>query len=66
MYSISELSELFRQKKLSPVEVTQTCLQKIQELNRKLNAFITVTADEALNHAAAAETEIKNGQWRGR
>jgi aspartyl-tRNA(Asn)/glutamyl-tRNA(Gln) amidotransferase subunit A len=65
MYSISELSELIRQKKLSPVEITQSCLQKIEELNPKLNAFITVTTNEALKQAADAEKEIMSGRWRG-
>jgi len=65
MYSISELSELYHQKKLSPIEITQYCLQEIEELNPTLNAFITVTADEALKQAADAEKEIMSGQWRG-
>jgi aspartyl-tRNA(Asn)/glutamyl-tRNA(Gln) amidotransferase subunit A len=65
MHTISQLSELFRQKKLSPVEITQACLQKIRELNPTLNAFITVTTEQALQQAADAEKEIKNGRWRG-
>jgi aspartyl-tRNA(Asn)/glutamyl-tRNA(Gln) amidotransferase subunit A len=65
MYSISELSELIRHKKLSPVEITQSCLQKIEELNPTLNAFITVTADEALKQAADAEKEIMSGRLKG-
>src|SRR5215470_4478562 len=65
MYSISDLSKLFREKKLSPVEVTQSCLKKIEELNPKLNAFITVTPGEALRQAADAEKEIMSGRWRG-
>ena len=65
MYTISQLSELFRQKKLSPVEVTRACLQRIRELNPTLNAFITVTTNEALQQAADAEGEIKNGRWLG-
>jgi aspartyl-tRNA(Asn)/glutamyl-tRNA(Gln) amidotransferase subunit A len=65
MYTISQLSELFRQKKLSPVEITQDCLQRIGELNPTLNAFITVTTEQALQQATDAEKEIKNGKWRG-
>jgi len=65
MYTISQLSELFRQKKLSPVEITQACLQRIRELNPTLNAFITVTTEQALQQATDAEKEIKNGRWRG-
>jgi aspartyl-tRNA(Asn)/glutamyl-tRNA(Gln) amidotransferase subunit A len=65
MHSISELSELIAQRTVSPVEITRSCLQKIEELNPTLNAFITVTAEQALQQAADAEKEIKNGGWRG-
>src|SRR5258705_13146263 len=64
MYTISQLSEGFRQKKISPVMITQTCLQRIGELNPTLNAFITVTAEQALQQAADAEREIKSGRGR--
>ena len=63
--SIAEVSELVRQKKVSPVELTKACLKRIEQLNPKLNAFITVTADSALKEAKFAETEIKNGKWKG-
>ncbi len=42
-----ELAELVRSKEVSPVEITDAFLARIEELNPKLNAFITVTADEA-------------------
>jgi len=63
--SILETSELQRSRQVSPVEVTRECLARIEELNTKLNAFITVTADSALNEARQAETEIQHGEWRG-
>ena len=65
MRSILETSELQRSRQVSPVEVTRECLARIEELNTKLNAFITVTADSALNEARQAETEIQHGEWRG-
>jgi len=65
MYSIAELSQLIRQKKLSPVQITQSCLEKIEQLNPALNAFITVTGKEALEQAANADKEINNGNWKG-
>jgi aspartyl-tRNA(Asn)/glutamyl-tRNA(Gln) amidotransferase subunit A len=40
-------------------------LQRIRELNPTLNAFITVTTEQALQQAADAEREIKSGRWRG-
>lgn len=63
--TIGELSALFRARSLSPVEATRVCLERIAELNPRLNAFITVTADAALAQAHQAEAEILHGQWRG-
>jgi aspartyl-tRNA(Asn)/glutamyl-tRNA(Gln) amidotransferase subunit A len=62
---IEDLSHLMRQQKVSPVEIVDLCLKRIEELNPRLNAFITVLADQAREQAAAAETEIKAGHWRG-
>jgi aspartyl-tRNA(Asn)/glutamyl-tRNA(Gln) amidotransferase subunit A len=62
---ILETSELVRFRKVSPVELTQECLQRIAKLNPLLNAFITVTAESALAEAEAAEEEISQGRWRG-
>jgi len=63
--TILELAPLLRQKKISPVELTQECLARIEKQNPALNAFITVTADSALAAARAAEAEIARGDWRG-
>ena len=60
-----EASELLRSRRVSPVELTRECLARIEELNPKLNAFITVTADSALDEARQAESEILRGEWRG-
>jgi aspartyl-tRNA(Asn)/glutamyl-tRNA(Gln) amidotransferase subunit A len=62
---LSEASQLVRSKKVSPVELTHECLSRIERLNPKLNAFITVTADSALAEARAAEAEIHRGRWKG-
>ena len=64
-WTISEVSELVRGGKISPVELTRECLKKIDALNSELNAFITVTAESALREAGQAEAEIQNGNWRG-
>ena len=63
--SILETSELLRQGSVSPVELTTDCLARIEKLNPKLNAFITVTAESALAQARQAEAEIRRGDWRG-
>jgi aspartyl-tRNA(Asn)/glutamyl-tRNA(Gln) amidotransferase subunit A len=63
--SIFETSELLRKGSVSPVELTTECLARIEKLNSKLNAFITVTAESALAEARQAEAEIRRGEWRG-
>jgi len=63
--SILETSELLRKGTVSPVELTSECLTRIEKLNSKLNAFITVTAESALAQARQAEAEIRRGEWRG-
>lgn len=63
--SMAELSALLARKKISPVELTHLYLSRIQRLNPKLNAFITVTSDSALAEARAAERELFKGRCRG-
>jgi len=63
--TLSAAAQLVRKKEISPVELTQTSLDLIEQLNPTLNAFITVTAESALSEARAAEREIQNGNWRG-
>src|SRR5258708_5296887 len=63
--SLSAASDLVRRKRVSPVELTQACLARIEKLNPKLNAFITITADSALAQAREAEADIQHGHWRG-
>ena len=62
---VSEQAALIRARKLSPVELTDAYLARIEALNPKLNAFITVTADRARADARAAEQAIAKGQYRG-
>ena len=56
---------MLRTKAVSPVELTQACLERIEKYNSAFNAFITVTIDEALRAAREAESEIQRGRWRG-
>ena len=65
MLSLADASELVRSKKVSPVELTNACLARIERINPLLNAFITVTAPQAVAEARAAEAEIAKGRRRG-
>ena len=56
--SIEQIGKLFRKRKLSPLELTKLMLRRIAELNPKLNAYLTVTADLALAQAKKAEAEL--------
>ncbi len=53
--SAVDLRRLYLERALSPVEVTRATLERIERLNPTLNAFITVTADLALDQAREAE-----------
>ena len=62
---ILEAGNALRAKTISPVELTEACLTRIGRLNPTLNAFIMVTAEDALQLARRAEQEIVRGNWRG-
>jgi aspartyl-tRNA(Asn)/glutamyl-tRNA(Gln) amidotransferase subunit A len=55
---IEKIAALFRKRKLSPVELTKLILGRIDQLNPKLNAYITVTHDLSLSQAKKAEAEL--------
>lgn len=63
--SIAQAANLIRTKKLSPVELTQTCLERIGSLDAHLRAFITVTREEALAAAQRAASAIARGNHKG-
>ena len=63
--SLRDVAQRLRSKKVSPVEVTQACLDRIQAVEDKLTAFVLLTADAAMEAARQAEREIAAGQWKG-
>lgn len=64
-WNLQTLSIAIRNKEVSPLEVTRHILKRIEAVNPKLNAFITVLYEEALESASKAEKEIVTGEWRG-
>ncbi len=64
--TLRQASKLVRNKSISPVDLTGACLERIERLNPKLNAFITVTGEQALAQARQLENERQRGRWRGR
>jgi len=62
--SLSQAGEWIRQRKLSPVELTQAHLERIQRVDPRINSYITVTAEAALQQARLAEVELQRGETR--
>ena len=63
--SVAEAADAIATRELSPVELMQALLARIEKLDPRLNAFITLDGDQALAAAQAAETEIAAGRRRG-
>lgn len=63
--TLKQASELLRSRAASPVDLTQACLKRIGSGNSALNAFITVTGEQALTVAREMEAEQLRGIWRG-
>ena len=63
--TITEAAGLLARGEVSPVELTQAFLRRIEGLDRALNCFITLTAEAALQSARQAEAEIRGGDYRG-
>jgi len=64
--SAEELAAAYRGRELSPVEATRALLDRIEELNPKLNAVVTLTAEDALKRAEEAEKAYAGGGEVGR
>ena len=63
--TVADLSNAIRNKEISPVEVAQAYLDRIDAVDSKVHGFITVTGEEALSAARKAEAEILKGNYRG-
>ena len=63
--TLQRAAALVRSRKVSPVELTDACLKRIDALNPKVNAYITITRERAMAEAREMEAEQKRGQWRG-
>ncbi|HKI97417.1 MAG TPA: amidase [bacterium] len=65
LLSAGELLHAYRQRTLSPVEVTQAALERIAALNERLNAFCAVDVEGAMEAARASEQRWQRGAPRG-
>lgn len=62
---IHQLAPLLEKKEISPVELFNEAMQRIHQLQPKLNGFITITEEEGRKAATEAEDKIRKGQYRG-
>lgn len=63
--TITEIAVLLKSRQLSPVEVTQALLDRLEHQDGRFKSYATVMADHALGAAKAAEQEISSGHYRG-
>lgn len=65
MLTVQELASKVQKKEVSPVEVTDAVIARIERLNPTINAYTTLALDRARDTAKAAEREIAAGKYRG-
>ena len=63
--TLEDAAALLRDRRVSPAELTEACLARIEAVEPRLNAFVTVTADVARAQAREAGDEIAAGRYRG-
>ncbi|MDP6402156.1 MAG: amidase, partial [SAR202 cluster bacterium] len=63
--SVRGLGEMVRTRQVTPVELAEVFLGRLEELGPEYNAVVTVTRDLALDQARRAEQEIASGKYRG-
>jgi len=63
--SIAETGPLLKSQQLSPVELTNAFLDRIEAIDAQIHSFVLVTREEALRQANEAEREIASNRYRG-
>jgi aspartyl-tRNA(Asn)/glutamyl-tRNA(Gln) amidotransferase subunit A len=66
MLTIHEAAELIRTRKLSPVELLEQCLARVDQLEEKVRAWVFVVRDQAREQAEELTKELERGEYRGR
>ncbi|WP_175995406.1 amidase [Burkholderia vietnamiensis] len=63
--SLTSVAAWLKRREITSTALTLTLLDRIESINPRLNAYLTVTADEALAAAREADAECDAGRWRG-
>jgi len=64
--SLCEVAEKIKAREVSPVELTEASLARIEDTEEVLNAYVRVTGEQAMADARKAEIEIQAGRYRGK
>src|SRR5262249_5537086 len=64
-FTATQLAELVRTRRVSPVELTRMYIARLKRYGPKLNCVVTLTEDLALKQAEEAEREIRRDKYRG-
>ncbi len=64
-YSIGELAQLLKTKKITSLQLTKFYLERLKKYGPKLHSVITLTEERALNQAKKMDAEISAGKYRG-
>lgn len=62
---LSKLSEQIKKGRVSPIELTENSLTRLEKLGPRYNSVVTVTRRIAIKQARKAEKEIESGKYRG-
>jgi aspartyl-tRNA(Asn)/glutamyl-tRNA(Gln) amidotransferase subunit A len=65
LLTLAEASARIRRREITSLALTEACLARIAIYDPKLDAFITVAADQAREQARALDSELKSGKYRG-
>ena len=63
--SATEARKLIGNKQLSPVELTKSCIEQIENINPSINAVVAINNDEVLKEAQKAEDDVMSGSELG-
>ena len=63
--TLAQASELIRKKAVSPVELTEACLKRIDLLDERVKAWVTVVAEQAMAAAGQMEQKLSRGEYLG-
>ena len=62
--SATELSKAYENKALSPVEVTNSIIDRIKDVDDKINAYVFIDEESAMKQAKDSESRWKNGSQK--